>query len=307
MKKYFIIATVAVLAAGCNQTEEVPADSNIIRIEAGMTPKSRATLEAFEAGDRIGIYAVKYEGEEVPPVQVGGNSLNNEPLTYDGTAWNAGRTLYWDDATYDFYGIYPYQDITTMEGQLFDLATDQSTAEVGDTLGGYEYNDLLWAKTEKVAQADGTVHLAFNHMMSRLVVQVVKGEEYEGDLPTDMVSHVYNTATTAKVYWQKGSLEKYLYSETKTIKMRPVDLNKETATFDAIIVPQFIERSTPLVEITMQGIAYLLEYSMSFRPGYQHTLTVTLNTSPDQEKIEIDIDGDISEDWTDSTETTGGV
>ena len=41
------------------------------------------------------------------------------------------------------------------------------------------------------------------------------------------------------------------------------------------------------------GIAYLLNYSMSFRPGYQHTITITLNTSPDQEKIEISIDGEV--------------
>ena len=49
-----------------------------------------------------------------------------------------------------------------------------------------------------------------------------------------------------------------------------------------------------MVEITMGGIAYLLEYSMSFRHGYQHTITIILNTSPDQEKIEIQIEGDVS-------------
>ena len=64
-------------------------------------------------------------------------------------------------------------------------------------------------------------------------------------------------------------------------------------TFEAIVVPQFIERSTPLVEVTMEGIAYLLEYDMSFRPGIQQAITVTLNTSPDQEKIEIGIEGDV--------------
>ena len=60
--------------------------------------------------------------------------------------------------------------------------------------------------------------------------------------------------------------------------------------FEAVLVPQNIERSTPLVEITMGGIAYLLETSLSFRPGFVHTLTVKLNTSPDQEQIEISID-----------------
>ena len=67
-------------------------------------------------------------------------------------------------------------------------------------------------------------------------------------------------------------------------------------TFTAIVVPQNIERRTPLVEITMEGIAYLLNYSMSFRPGYQHTITVTLNSNPEQEKIEINIDSEVG-DW----------
>ena len=40
----------------------------------------------------------------------------------------------------------------------------------------------------------------------------------------------------------------------------------------------------------MGGIAYLLEYSISFRAGYCHTVDLTLNTSPDQEQIEISID-----------------
>lgn len=128
--------------------------------------------------------------------------------------------------------------------------------------------------------------------MSRLVVKVEKGPKFEGDIPDDIVTHIYNTATTAKVDYRKGSLEKYALSENKTITMRKIN----NQTFDAIVVPQFIERSTPLIEITMGGIAYLMNYNISFRPGYQHTITVTLNTSPDQEKIEISIDGEVG-DW----------
>lgn len=40
----------------------------------------------------------------------------------------------------------------------------------------------------------------------------------------------------------------------------------------------------------MGGIAYLLDYSLSFRPGFVHYIDLTLNTSPDQEQIEISID-----------------
>jgi hypothetical protein len=134
--------------------------------------------------------------------------------------------------------------------------------------------------------------MQFKHMMSRVVVKLERGEKYEGELPEDITVHLYNTVTTAEVDLTKGSLQRYGNGEKKTITMKQLSGD----TFAAIVVPQNIERRTPLVEVTMDGIAYLLSYSTSFRPGYQHTITVTLNTSPDQEKIEIELDGDI-DDW----------
>ena len=289
MKKYLFIAT-ALLAIGCNNDDSLELANNEIKVVANLP--TRATMTSFEQGDIMGLYAVEYVGDQAQPLQVSGNYLNNEPMVYNGTKWDSGRTLYWSTKECDFYGIYPYQPMAAVDEILFEVETDQNATESADALGGYEASDLMWAKDEKVAQKDGVVNLQFHHMMSRLVVKVETGPKFEGEIPDDIVTHIYNTATTAKVNYQTGSLEKYSLSENKTITMRKID----NRTFDAIIVPQFIERSTPLVEITMGGIAYLLNYSMSFRPGYQHTITVTLNTSPDQEKIEISIDGEI-DDW----------
>ena len=287
MKKIIFLA-MAILAIGCNKDDSWENMGNDeIKVVADVA--TRATLSTFEQGDKMSLYAVEYAGDEAQLLQVGGNFLNNEPMVYDGAKWASHRKLYWSDAACDFYGIYPYQEFKSVENVLFEVATDQSTVESAEALGGYEASDLMWAKAEKVSRADGVVMLKFNHLMSRLVVNIVKGEKFEGDIPDDIVTHIYNTATTAKVDVRKGSLEKYAYSSNKTITMRKID----NQTFDAIVVPQFIERTTPLVEITMGGIAYLLNYSISFRPGYQHTITITLNTSPDQEKIEISIDGEV--------------
>ena len=287
MKKIIFVLAV-VFAFGCSK--DIPSvDMGCNEIEVVANLGTRATMTAFEAGDKMGLYAVEYVGEDAKPLQIGGNYLNNEPVVYDGTKWVSDRTLYWSDKACDFYGIYPYQQIKAVEEMLFDIVTDQSTPESENSLSGYEASDLMWAKATKVSQTDGAVKLQFNHMMSRLVVKVEKGPRFEGEIPDDIVTHIYNTSTTAKVNYRNGSLEKYALSGNKTITMRKIDKQ----TFDAIVVPQFIERSTPLVEITMGGIAYLMNYSISFRPGFQHTITVTLNTSPDQEKIEISIDGEV--------------
>ena len=289
MKKLLWISLV-LLAFGCKQEEGYePTDNEEIKVEAHLA--SRATMTGFEQGDKLGLYAVEYVGGKAQPLQAGGNYLNNEPMVYNQNQWTSERKLYWSDTACDFYGIYPYQSLNTVEDVLFEVATDQNLPETDDALSGYEASDLMWAKAENVIRKNGSVNLTFNHLMSRLVVKIVTGDNFEGEIPDDIVTHLYNTATTAKVNFATGALEKYMYSENKTITMRKVD----NLTFDAIVVPQFIERTTPLVEITMGGIAYLLNYSMSFRPGYQHTITVTLNTSPDQEKIEIGIEGGVSE------------
>lgn len=295
MKKIFnilAVATLLMVACDKNVGEEsvVKHNPDEIRIETEIR-NTRASATSFEIGDKMGLYAVEYNGDEVASLQVAGNYINNETLTYDGSAWVGDRTLFWSEKPCDFYGIYPYQEPATVSEYLFDLPLDQNSAETEDALSGYEAADLLWAKATKVSREDGAVQLQFKHMMSRVVVKLERGENYEGELPEDITVHLYNTVTTAEVDFAKGSLQRYAYGEKETITMKQLSGD----TFAAIVVPQNIERRTPLVEVTMDGIAYLLSYSTSFRPGYQHTITVTLNTSPEQEKIEISIDGDVGE------------
>ena len=237
----------------------------------------------------MSLYAVEYEGDSASPLQISGNYLNNEQFTFDGTKWNSTRPLYWSDKACDFYAIYPYQQPKSATADLFDITPDQNSVPADGALAGYEASDLLWAKAENISYANGVVPLHFKHLMSRVVVKLERGPKYEGELPDDIVVHLYNTVTTAEVDYANGSLQSYSLGEKNTITMKR--LSKET--FAAIVVPQNIERRTPLIEVTMEGIAYLLNYSISFRPGYQHTITVTLNTSPDQEKIEINIDGEV--------------
>ena len=86
-----------------------------------------------------------------------------------------------------FYGIYPYQEISSIDPQLFDIATDQSMPEMDGALSGYEASDLMWAKAENISQGNGSVKLRFKHMMSKLVVKLVKGPKFEGEFPEEFI------------------------------------------------------------------------------------------------------------------------
>ena len=289
MKKIlFIIAAMIVCLASCTKEQVMDtASSNEIQFNislAGqMTPTTKVAGTSFEKDDAFSLYAVEYNGATQMPLQIGGNYINNEKLTYSGSAWSSVGKLYWSANACDFYAFYPYQaSIGSVEDYPFSVAVDQD----GE---GYEASDLMFAKAENVSKP-GPVNLMFGHMMSKCRVLLVKGEKFEGDIPNDIVAHIYNTTTDCKVDWTKGSVEKDAFGAKKTITMKKIS-NEE---FEAVLVPQNIEKRTPLIELTMGGIAYLLETSLSFRPGYCHTLTVTLNTSPDQEQIEISIDPDIN-------------
>ena len=293
MRKYLILAAMALIGVSCSE-KNIDLNPDQIRVTASLPGSTRATLTNFEQGDQMSLYAVEYNGENVASLQVSGNYLNNERMTYNNGAWE-GNTLYWSSNPCDFYAIYPYQEPEAVKDLLFEIETDQSAPKTEDGPGGYEKSDLMWAKAEKITKESNNskVDLQFTHMMSRLVVDIKTAETFEGDIPNDIVTHIYNTATTAVVDYTNGTVEKYPYSPKKTITMNKISNNR----FEAIVVPQFIERSTQLIEMTMGGIAYLFTSEpISFRPGYQYTLEITLSTSPDQENIEISIGGEV-EGW----------
>ena len=292
MKKTILFAIAVFALASCSKQSLSDINSDEIRFNIslpdGRVLKSatKATATSFQNGDALSLYAVEYSGETQMPLQVGGNFLNNEKLTFNGSTWQSARTLYWSTSACDFYGLYPYQpSIGSIDRYPFSLEANQNGA-------GYEASDLLYAKAEAVSRADGSVNLQFRHMMSKCRVVIEKGPKFEGDIPDDIVAHIYNTITDCTVNLETGSVEKNPFGAKKTVTMKKLSGTE----FEAVLVPQNLEKRTPLIELTMGGIAYLLETSLSFRPGYVHTLTVTLNTSPDQEMIEINISPETG-DW----------
>ena len=84
-KKIFIIAALSLFTlTACDKTQKTEYNNGEIRFNLGL-PTTRATASAFESGDKVSLFAVEYDGETVAPVQIGGNYINNETLTFDGT------------------------------------------------------------------------------------------------------------------------------------------------------------------------------------------------------------------------------
>lgn len=97
-----------------------------------------------------------------------------------------------------------------------------------------------------------------------------------------------NTITTAAIDLERGEIEKNPYGTTGTI----IAHQWKTGQYSAIIVPQKLLNSIPLIEVIVGGVSYLYSSKFIFESGKRHTLNLTLSSNPD--KVIINIGGDIS-------------
>ena len=163
------------------------------------------------------------------------------------------------------------------------VCLDQSTASTATAMGGYEASDLLWARTKGIHASADPVPLVFSHVMSKLTIRLIKGEDYEGDLPSDAEVYVHNTVPTATFDLAAGVVTKAPKGSRASIRA-----HQDAATlFSAIVVPQRLPNSVPLVEVVAKGVSYLYESRFVFKPGVNHLVNLILSDNPEQVKINI--------------------
>lgn len=295
MKNYIIrYASLALAILGvvaCSEEQETApsqdAKSTPMSFVVTHPGQTRATATAFERDDRIGLYVADVNA----PLELGGNLVNNEALTFDGNKWAASRTLFWDKGSFNAYAYYPYiKGISSITDQPFSVSTDQSTAKTATALGGYEASDLLFATSKNIMASVSPIRLTFKHIMSKLKIRLIKGEDFEGDMPTTATVYIHNTVPTATVDLQAGVATRYVNGTRQTITAH----QDGDTSYSAIIVPQRIDNRQPLIEVVMKGVSYLFESKFQFKPGTEHLVNLIISDNPD--KVKIDIGGEI-QDW----------
>lgn len=275
-----VVLTLAACGDDMETTQPQDPKSTPMTFVVDYPGQTRATATDFELGDRIGLYVADAKA----PLELAGNLVNNEALTFDGNKWEAGRTLYWDEGTYNAYAYYPFMaDVTSVTDQPFSVSTDQSTQKTATALGGYEASDLLFATTKDVKASDSPVRLTFKHIMSKLKIRLIKGEDFEGDMPTTAKVYIHNTVPTATIDLQAGVATRYVKGTRQTI----VAHQDGDTSYSAIIVPQRIDNRQPLVEVEMMGVSYLFESKFLFKPGTEHLVNLVISENPDKVKINI--------------------
>lgn len=258
-----------------------PSDGKL-KMEFNFTHPSltRATETAFETGDKTGLFV----GVADSPLEIAGNTVNNDMLTFNGNGWDTSRTLYWDNGSYNAYAYYPYRDeISSVSDLPFSVMLDQSADNGASGLGGFEASDFLYASEKGIVASASPVNMKFRHIMSKLTIRLVKGEDFEGELPDKAKVLIHNTVTSATIDLSVGIATKAVKGATNTITAR----RDNATTYSAITVPQRLDNRVPLIEVIMNGVSFMYESKFIFKPGINHLVNLVVDKNPEQVKIEI--------------------
>lgn len=255
-------------------TEKLP-------INISTTVTSRATDNAFEVNDNIGLYVVNYNADgTAASLQATGNHVDNMKYTYNG-AWTPATQTYWKDNTThaDFYMYYPYaSSISSVEAMPFTVSADQSTST------SYKAGDLMIGKTANVTPTANAVKINAKHVMSQMVISLVAGNGFtEASLAASKVS--------VKINRLKTQATANLSTGAVTAKGDDADITplKEDGAYKAIIVPQSVGEGN-LVTVNVDGRDFNLakaENFTAFESGRKYKFTVTLSKTSNGVNVNI--------------------
>ena len=111
---------------------------------------------------------------------------------------------------------------------------------------------------------------------------------YEGDKSAVLTSMIKRVE--ASTMYALDAVAKDTFKSPSIIRCKQL----ANDTYAAIVIPQNLTSKVPLVEVIIGDVSYLMYGKISLRPGFSHTIVVTLNHNP--EKIKIDIGGSTG-DW----------
>lgn len=264
MKRLALPIMALVVLVSCKKNEE-PAptpEPDAVPIQIATTV-TRATDSAFETGDNVGLFVVNQPNG----IQASGNHVDNCKFTFDGTKWNAGKEIYWLDATTkaDFYCYYPYTSpVSSITEFPFKVSQDQSTEN------GYKTSDFMWGKVDGIAPTPDPVVITVNHSMSCLIVNLKAGTGWKEDDIKNTEITLRGLRTSSLINLADGTVT----ADGDAMEMKPMQVG--AGIFKALVVPQKVSGSE-LVKIKVGTNSYSLKTSIDLKSGRQHTCSVVVN------------------------------
>ena len=254
MKKIYSIIAVALAFASCSSLMEkdvTPAGQSAVRFTTNIGAfATKATADAFENGDQVGIIANEPINVDNVLYTVSGNTLTSDtPI-----CWLQGQ-----EAETGFFAYYPYDKEFSMLNEyqyVLKVETDQRSHEA------YSRSDFLVA--EGAAKPGEPVNLEFQHFFSRIDVA----------LPSQLLSSVASVGISGvSSSYVIGTGEQ---SEPVTITAAQITSASGEKTFSAIIIPQTANLSLVITKTDGSVQTFTLGKTMYFEQGKRYQAQLSL-------------------------------
>ena len=320
MKKiYLTIVSATLLLAGCTQdfnepTPNIPTPDDAIAINIGgsidQVPTTRVNDEGFCDGDGVGIYVVNYDGDTPGIMLSEGNQADNVHYVYNESEnkWIPDYPIYYYDKVtpVDIIGYYPYvSNIDNVNAYSFEVAKDQSTDAANGLMGGYEASDFLWGKAEKISPTASRVNVTFHHKMAGVQIYLTEGTGW-GENEWNAVDKqvlVTNTIRKATINLSNGDITPV--GDIPTTGTVPA---VNDGGWRAVVVPQTVEASMALLNITVDGTSYIYRKNSAFEyvAGKLHKFTIEVSKKSES-GLEFKLVGEDITPWESETITHDGT
>ena len=227
MTKLFALALLAGAMISCSTDDAASSTPNgkvAVQFTGGINVNTRAAGVAWTNGDRIGIFMT---GKDQPlSVNAIKEAVDNVCYQTDGgksfSPISGGKTICFPiDGDVDFYSYYP--QTTVNEYKVALNVADQKSQEA---------IDFMYAKTTGCNKATPQVDLKFNHMLSKLVLNVQPGNGLTQDDLNKLTVTIKDQNTTATFNLADGVISGE--GNPDNIQMKAVQVGKR---YEAILLP----------------------------------------------------------------------
>ena len=227
MTKLFALALLAGAMVSCNTEDTASTTANgkvAVQFTGGISVNTRASGVAWADGDKIGIFMTG--ANQTLSADAIKEGADNVCYQTDGTIAfspiSGGKTIYYPiDGDVDFYSYYPYTTVSNYKVAL-NVANQ----------GSLEAIDFMYAKTTGYNKANPQVGLKFNHMLSKLVLNVQAGNGLTQDDLNKLTVTIKDQNTTATFNLADGVISGE--GNPDNIQMKAVQVGK---IYEAILLP----------------------------------------------------------------------
>lgn len=290
--RYMILPTLLALmsvASSCNQ-EELPLampENTVIDITAQIgSPATRVTetsdnVYSFDKNDSVAVvgwYGADWNDHPAPWATATDKWWINSLCVNTGSKWVATPQMRWQnvDAPHHFLAWWPYGFVSS-GANLSDVKFDLDTLKV---------KDILVARKSTEATPGIAVPFVFNHIFSRLDVNVVFGGQYSNITDVKLTFDAV-TKGTLNLVADGGAAVSLASAVTTTSSLDKIATVAEADySCSSIILPQASTDMSFSIDFKVDGVAKSLTYvhpSFLFESGKRTTLN--LNVGKDYVKV----------------------